>query len=149
MWIGNEATEMRDIQFQAGRLPDRAVIGVEGPDSAHFLHNLLTADIEQLAPGEARYAALLTPQGKILFDMLVLRHGRGLPHRLRRQPGAALVQRLGMYKLRAKVRSRRATTLPSASLRPSDSGRLTATRARAAIGWRIIGPPPDGDGRGL
>ena len=103
MWIGNEATEMRDIQFRAGRLPDRAVIGVQGPDAGHFLHNLLTADIEHLEPGAASYAALLSPQGKILFDMLVLQDAGGLPDRLRRQPGAGLVQRLGMYKLRAKV----------------------------------------------
>ena len=77
MWIGNEATAMRNIHFQAGCLPGRAVIAVQGADSGHFLHNLLTADIEHMAPGAATYAALLSPQGKILFDMLVLRQGDG------------------------------------------------------------------------
>ena len=49
MWMGNEATEMHDIHFQAGRLPGRAVIAVEGPEGGQFLHNLLTADIAGLA----------------------------------------------------------------------------------------------------
>ncbi len=46
---------------------------VSGEDAAGFLQGLLTNDVERLAPGEARYAALLSPQGKILFDMLVVR----------------------------------------------------------------------------
>ena len=44
-----------------------------GADAAGFLQGLLTNDVEKLGRGEARYAALLTPQGKILFDFLVLR----------------------------------------------------------------------------
>ena len=38
MWIGNEATEMRDIHYSAGLLPGRALVTIEGPDASHFLH---------------------------------------------------------------------------------------------------------------
>ena len=75
MWIGNEATKMRDIRFTAGILPNRALFQVEGPEAGHFLHNLVTADIEGLAPGQAAYTALLTPQGKILSRSLRVEYG--------------------------------------------------------------------------
>ena len=52
-------------------LEDRGVVRVRGEDAPGFLQGLLTNDVDGLAPGEARYAALLTPQGKILFDLLV------------------------------------------------------------------------------
>ena len=54
-------------------LEDRGVVRVEGEDASSFLQGLLTNDVERLKVGEARYAALLSPQGKILFDMLVVR----------------------------------------------------------------------------
>ncbi len=54
-------------------LDDRGIIRVTGEDAATFLQGLLTNDVEKLDPGEARYAGLLTPQGKILFDMIVVR----------------------------------------------------------------------------
>src|ERR1019366_10795345 len=54
----------------AAFLADRGVVRVEGEDAPAFLQGLLTNDVVGLAAGEARYAALLTPQGKILFDFL-------------------------------------------------------------------------------
>ena len=54
------------------------VLGLEGPDAETFLQSLVTADILGLAEGEARYAALLTPQGKILFDFFVVKTARRL-----------------------------------------------------------------------
>ena len=54
-------------------LADRGVVRVDGEDAPGFLQGLLTNDVVGLPEGEARYAALLTPQGKILFDFLVLR----------------------------------------------------------------------------
>ena len=54
-------------------LEDRGVLRVAGEEAASFLQGLLTNDVESLAVGDARYAALLSPQGKILFDFLVLR----------------------------------------------------------------------------
>jgi hypothetical protein len=51
---------------------------VEGEAARPFLHNLLTQDVESLAPGESRYAALLTPQGRILHDMLLVGAAEGI-----------------------------------------------------------------------
>ena len=62
---------------KAARLEDRGVISVSGEDATSFLQGLLTNDVERLHPSEARYAALLTPQGKILFDMIVVRAAGG------------------------------------------------------------------------
>ena len=52
---------------------DKTVICLQGNNPANFLNDLLTAQVEQLQKGIARAACLLSPQGRILFDMLVLR----------------------------------------------------------------------------
>ena len=91
---------------KAAMLEDRGVIRVSGEDAASFLQGLLTNDVERLAPSEARYAALLTPQGKILFDMIVVRAPGEEPSYLidcAAAQAADLAKRLGFYKLRAKV----------------------------------------------
>ena len=103
MWIGNEATKMRDIHFGAGRLPERAVIAVKGAEAGHFLHNLVSSDIDHLGEGEASYGALLTPQAKILFDFFVVRMEESHLIDCARSQQMSLLQRLGFYKLRAKV----------------------------------------------
>jgi folate-binding protein YgfZ len=88
-------------------LEDRGVVRVTGADAVSFLQGLLTNDVERLTPGEARYAALLTPQGKILFDMIVVRAPDADGAVFLLDCGAAqaadLAKRLGFYKLRAKV----------------------------------------------
>jgi folate-binding protein YgfZ len=83
---------------------DRAAILVEGPEAEHFLHNVLTLDIDGLGAGEARPGALLTPQGKILFDFLVSRRG-GTGFLIDAAAGSAddLMRRLTLYRLRAKA----------------------------------------------
>ena len=90
----------------AAFLADRGVVRVEGEDAPGFLQGLLTNDVLALAAGEARYAALLTPQGKILFDFLVLR-APGAPAAFLldcpKALAADLARRLAIYKLRAKV----------------------------------------------
>lgn len=85
-------------------LPDRAVVTVSGEDAQSFLQGVLTCNVETLEPGEARLGALLSPQGKILFDFLVSRSGES-GFRLDAPASAAadLVKRLGLYRLRAKV----------------------------------------------
>lgn len=140
MWLGDEATEMRDFHFEAGCLPGRAVIAVEGPDSAHFLHNLLTAGIEQLAAGSASYAALLSPQGKILFDMLVLKGPEGFLIDCAASQAAALMQRLSLYRLRARVEITRREDL-AVSVSPSEMPGAWPDPRSPAIGWRITGAP--------
>jgi hypothetical protein len=92
---------------KAAMLEDRGVISVSGEDATSFLQGLLTNDVERLHPSEARYAALLTPQGKILFDMIVVRAAGGEEPSYLIDCAAAqaadLAKRLGFYKLRAKV----------------------------------------------
>jgi tRNA-modifying protein YgfZ len=91
---------------RAALLPDRGVVKVAGDDVRRFLNGLLTADITTVAPGAARYAALLTPQGKIIVDCIVAeapaKDGGGFFLDCPRARAAALVDRLNFYKLRAK-----------------------------------------------
>ena len=86
------------------RLTDRALVSVSGPDAEHFLQNILTTDLDQLAQGEAKPGALLTPQGKILFDFLISRAGENA-FRLDCRADIAddFVRRLMLYRLRAKA----------------------------------------------
>lgn len=86
------------------RLDDRAIVSVSGPDAEHFLQNIVTADLDALKDGEAKPSALLTPQGKILFDFLVSRNGPdSLRLECRADTANDLVRRLTLYKLRAKA----------------------------------------------
>jgi len=85
-------------------LKDRALVSVSGPDAEHFLQNILTTDLDTLDAGEAKPGALLSPQGKILFDFLVSRAGENA-FRLecRADISGEFVRRLMLYKLRAKA----------------------------------------------
>jgi folate-binding protein YgfZ len=90
--------------MHAALLPDRSILRVSGEDARHFLQNLVTSDIEPLKSGEARFAALLTPQGKILFDFfIVAEQDGGFLLDVSAKLAADLTKRLGFYKLRAKV----------------------------------------------
>jgi folate-binding Fe-S cluster repair protein YgfZ len=59
-------------------LTDRGLIGVGGSDARDFLQNLVSNDISRVTPARAVYAALLTPQGKYLFDFFVVQLGEVL-----------------------------------------------------------------------
>lgn len=85
------------------RLADRGVIRVTGSDSTKLLQGLVTNDLDGLRDGQARFAGLLSPQGKILFDFLVVRQGSGYLLDVDRSKAGELVKRLTMYKLRADV----------------------------------------------
>jgi folate-binding protein YgfZ len=93
--------------MQAALLPDRGVVKVDGADARRFLNGLLTSDIEALTPETPRFAGLLTPQGKILFDGIVAavppEDGTALFIDCPRALAPDLVRRLNFYKLRAKV----------------------------------------------
>ena len=131
----------------SARLPDRSVLLVAGPDAHGFLQNLVTADLDSLAEGEARPAALLTPQGKILFDFLVSRAG-GDGLRLDVAAGARgdLAKRLTLYKLRAKV-----TVSPSDEPvaafwnEPAPERALADTRFPSGV-FRLYGPDAERSG---
>ena len=92
---------------RAALLPDRGVVKVAGEDVSRFLNGLLTADVTKVAPGAPRYAALLTPQGKIIVDCIVVetpaKDGGGFFLDCPRARASALVDRLNFYKLRAKL----------------------------------------------
>ena len=85
------------------RLNSRAVIAVSGPDWKSFLQGLLTQDVETIAPGELRFAALLTPQGKLLYDLFVAATDDGALLDVAAGRRDAILQRLTLYRLRAKV----------------------------------------------
>jgi len=85
------------------RLDSRALIRVDGDDWRSFLQNLITQDVEGLKPGEARFGALLTPQGRLLYDMFVVGRDDGVLLDVEASHRAALIQRLMLYRLRAKV----------------------------------------------
>ena len=85
-------------------LDDRAVLAISGPEGREFLQGLVTNDVVGgLAPGSGLYTALLSPQGKILFDFLVTEGDGALLLDVAKTGAEALLKKLKMYKLRAKV----------------------------------------------
>lgn len=91
-------------EAKIARLPDRGIVSVTGEDARAFLDNLITNDLAALEkPGDAIHAALLTPQGKILFAFFVVQRPDGYILETDRERSADLAKRLTMYKLRAKV----------------------------------------------
>lgn len=84
-------------------LPDRGVVSVTGADARTFLDNIVTNDLARLDGQVAVHAALLSPQGKILFEFLVVHAQAGFLLDVQRGSAANLIKRLAMYKLRADV----------------------------------------------
>lgn len=85
------------------KLEDRGVVRLTGPDCKSLLQGLITSDIEDLNENNALYAALLTPQGKFLFDMIIVEDGTDLLLDVEQARKPDLLRRLMMYKLRADV----------------------------------------------
>lgn len=84
-------------------LKDRSLIAVGGAEAESFLQNLITTDIVSMSADEARPGALLTPQGKILFDFMIWRDDGGFVIETDAAQREALIKRLTMYRLRAPV----------------------------------------------
>jgi tRNA-modifying protein YgfZ len=93
--------------MQAALLPERGVVKVAGEDARRFLNGLVTSDMARVAPGNPSFAALLTPQGKIIVDFIVAEapaeDGGGFFLDCPRALAGALVEKLNFYKLRARV----------------------------------------------
>jgi folate-binding protein YgfZ len=93
--------------MKAAVLPDRGVVKVAGADARSFLNGLLTTDVAKVTPAQARFGALLTPQGKIIVDCIVAEapaeDGGGFFLDCPRALAGELVGKLNFYKLRAKV----------------------------------------------
>lgn len=84
-------------------LTDRAVISLSGPEARDFLQNLVSNDVEKLAPGRGLYAALLSPQGKIGFDFLIVEGDGAILLDVAAAAREALLKKLKLYRLRTKV----------------------------------------------
>lgn len=84
-------------------LPSRAVITVGGPDARTFLNGLLTQEVETLAADKMRFSGLLTPQGRLLYDLFVAAVGDRLLLDVAAEHRDAILARLALYRLRAKV----------------------------------------------
>jgi tRNA-modifying protein YgfZ len=125
------------------RLPDRALIRLGGPDWRSFLQGLLTQDIDGLGQGDTRYAALLTPQGRLLYDMFVIAEGEGAWLDVAAETRDALLARLRMYRLRAKVELEAAAGEVTAAWggEPAGPGWRPDPRLRA-LGWRGVDQSP-------
>ena len=93
--------------MKAALLPDRGVVKVAGAEARTFLNGLLTTDVTKVSPEQARFGALLTPQGKIIVDCIVAEapaaDGGGFFLDCPRALAPGLVEKLNFYKLRAKV----------------------------------------------
>jgi folate-binding protein YgfZ len=142
--------------MKAALLPDRGVVKIAGIDARKFLNGLVTADMAKVTPARPCYAALLTPQGKIIDDFIVAEAADGgflldCPRTL----APALVERLAFYKLRAKVTLENqseilgvmaiwdgvAPILPS----PTSGGSYYSDPRLPELGLRCILPPPPAD----
>jgi folate-binding protein YgfZ len=129
-------------------LADRGVLRVSGPQCEMFLQDLVTNDVTALAPGEGCYAALLTPQGKILFDMIVVAidedGARAFLIDCAREQARDLATRLGFYKLRAKVtiedRSDAIAVLAYLDAAPQARGIVVRDPRSASLGYRAYVP---------
>jgi tRNA-modifying protein YgfZ len=93
--------------MKAALLADRGVVKVTGETARDFLNGLITTDTTLLAPGQGRFGALLTPQGKITVDFLITEassgHGGGFLIDCPRPLAQALADKLRFYRLRAKI----------------------------------------------
>lgn len=120
------------------RLDSRALIRVNGPEARPFLHNLLTQDVETLGAGSLRFGALLSPPGRLLFDLFLWGEDEAVVLDVAAEKRDALMQRLSMYKLRAKVEVA-ADDRPVFVSWPGVADEFVADPRVAALGGRAIG----------
>ena len=107
VWLQHLTRTDQASIMKAALLPDRGAVKVAGDDARKFLNGLITSDIAKMTPARPCFAALLTPQGKIIVDFILAEappaHRGGFFLDCPRALAPALVQRLNFYKLRAKV----------------------------------------------
>jgi len=129
------------------RLDDRGVLEVSGGDAVKLLQGLVSNDLDQLADEPAIYAALLTPQGKYLFDFLVFAHGDALWLDVEAARVDDLVRRLTLYRMRADVGFTKREDLAVYALFDGDAGAVAGAEIDvvdprlAALGRRVVGEP--------
>lgn len=120
-------------------LNDRSVIRIAGADAAALLQNVLTLDVDAVDRRGSGYGALLTPQGKILWDFVLHKMADGYAADLRADHTEALIKRLALYRLRAKVEIAAAPELAVFAAWPAD-GAHPADPRLAELGSRWVAP---------
>jgi folate-binding protein YgfZ len=136
-------------------LPDRAVIAITGSEARGFLQRVLTQGPEGVEPGAAMFSALLTPQGKVLADLVIFDDGEGgLLFDVPASEADAILKRFTLYRMRADATIERRDDLSviAAAGELVEELRTIAMSAapdprNAEIGWRAIAPAggPDSD----
>jgi folate-binding protein YgfZ len=126
-------------------LPDRGVIALSGDDAETFLNRLVTNSVLDMPAGSARFAGLLSPQGKLLFDFFVVKQATGFLIDCRRDQAAELTKKLTMFRLRAKVAiTDRSAELAVAAVWDSvlmeAPGQAFRDPRHNGLGYRIIAP---------
>ena len=136
--------------MQAALLPDRGVVKVAGDEARRFLAGLVTNDMAKVAPGSPRFAALLTPQGKIIADFIIAEasaeDGGGFFLDCPRALVPTLVEKLNFYKLRAKVICEDLSEVLGVlaiwdGSGDSEYGLSFPDPRLAQLGWRVMLPP--------
>ena len=138
----------RLLKMKTALLGSRGVLRISGPDATEWLQGLVTNDIARADGENACFAALLSPQGKILFDFLISRREEddSIVYFIdcAIDQAAALAKRMSMYRLRAKVEV--ADLSESLGIMAIwDAGGSPSPEARRdprhpALGWRLVGP---------
>ena len=84
-------------------LKDRSILYVNGSDAKNFLQNLISNDINKVNDSSSCFASLLTPQGKFLYEFIIVKHKLGFFIDCEKSQSEAIFKQLNMYKLRSKV----------------------------------------------
>lgn len=127
-------------------LPERGVVRVAGAEARRLLQDVITTDMDKVAESGAGYGALLTPQGKVLFDFLILASGEAYLFDLPKAMAADFVKRLAFYRLRAKVEiqdvsdAHRVAAVWDAPAQPALPGAVARDPRLPALGWRAVVP---------
>jgi len=84
-------------------LEDRAIIYINGEDAKDFLQNLISNNINKVTDNSSIFASLLTPQGKFLFDFIIVKHKSGYFIDCEKTQSEEIFKQLNLYKIRSKV----------------------------------------------
>ncbi len=84
-------------------LKDRAILYVNGQDAKDFLQNLISNDINKVSDNSSCFASLLTPQGKFLYEFIVVKHKSGFFIDCEKSQSEEILKQLNLYKIRSKV----------------------------------------------
>ena len=84
-------------------LNDRAILYINGEDAKEFLQNLISNDINKVNDVNSCFNSLLTPQGKFLYEFIIIKHKSGYLLDCEKPQAEELFKQLSLYKLRSKV----------------------------------------------